>query len=246
MRSNGGRKLGSPGRRTPDSADSAFCVRGQLALEPPCLPGKRCAVLQESSAPRADEHAIWDTLRSRKPGSLRAMLEHFDVVVPSLPGYGAESLGIVSDPAAKSSRSWRCTELNFSLTADRDAKSQELLSLSGDPDGVALTALLTDPVGDLDAILRYGRAIRRDRDCAADRLLKLQRARAKLRQQKRRVGNGPLTSKRAYRSKGRVRTRPLLRSTTPIVPSSRGLESNDSIVLTKQSHYVASYLYDTF
>ena len=65
MRSNGGRKLGSPGRRTPDSADSAFCVRGQLALEPPCLPGKRYAVLQESSAPRADEHAIWDTLRSR-------------------------------------------------------------------------------------------------------------------------------------------------------------------------------------
>src|SRR2546430_6730509 len=34
----------SPGRRTPDSADSAFCVRGQLALEPPCLPGKRYAV----------------------------------------------------------------------------------------------------------------------------------------------------------------------------------------------------------
>jgi hypothetical protein len=27
MRSNGCRKLGSPGRRTPDSADSAFCVR---------------------------------------------------------------------------------------------------------------------------------------------------------------------------------------------------------------------------
>ena len=77
MRSNGGRKLGSPGRRTPDSADSAFCVRGQLALEPPCLPGKRYAVLQESSAPRADEHAIWDTLRSRKPGSLRAMPSQF-------------------------------------------------------------------------------------------------------------------------------------------------------------------------
>jgi hypothetical protein len=50
MRSNGGRKLGSPGRRTPDSADSAFCVRGQLALEPRCLPGKLYAVLQESSA----------------------------------------------------------------------------------------------------------------------------------------------------------------------------------------------------
>ena len=35
-------------------------------------------VLQESSAPRADEHAIWDTLRSRKPGSLRAMPSQFE------------------------------------------------------------------------------------------------------------------------------------------------------------------------
>ena len=34
--------------------------------------------LQESSAPRADEHAIWDTLRSRKPGSLRAMPSRFE------------------------------------------------------------------------------------------------------------------------------------------------------------------------
>jgi hypothetical protein len=29
-------------------------------------------------APRADEHAIWDTLRSRKPGSLRAMPSQFE------------------------------------------------------------------------------------------------------------------------------------------------------------------------
>src|ERR1700674_2381025 len=35
-------------------------------------------VVQESSAPRADEHAIWDTLRSRKPGSLRAMPNQFE------------------------------------------------------------------------------------------------------------------------------------------------------------------------
>jgi acetyl esterase/lipase len=34
--------------------------------------------LQESSAPRADEHAIWDTLRSRKPGSLQAMPSQFE------------------------------------------------------------------------------------------------------------------------------------------------------------------------
>lgn len=78
MRSNGGRKLDSPGRRTPDSSESAFCVRGQLALEPRCLPGKRYAVLQESSAPRADEHAISDTWRSRQPGSLRAMPSPFE------------------------------------------------------------------------------------------------------------------------------------------------------------------------
>jgi hypothetical protein len=39
---------------------------------------KRCGVWQESSAPRADEHAIWDTLRSRKPGSLRAMPSQFE------------------------------------------------------------------------------------------------------------------------------------------------------------------------
>ena len=42
-----------------------------------------------------------------------------------------------------------------------------------------MTAKLTDPLDDLDAILRYQRAIRRDRDNAADRLLQLQRARAK-------------------------------------------------------------------
>jgi hypothetical protein len=77
-RSNGGRKLDSPGRRTPDSSDSAFCVRGQLALEPRCLPGKRYTVLQESSAPRADEPAVSDTWRSRQPGSLRAMPSQFE------------------------------------------------------------------------------------------------------------------------------------------------------------------------
>jgi hypothetical protein len=78
MRSNSGRKLGLPGRRRLDSADSAFCARGQLTLEPPWLPGKRYAVLQKSSAPRADEHAIWDTLRSRKPGPRRAMPSQFE------------------------------------------------------------------------------------------------------------------------------------------------------------------------
>ncbi len=49
-----------------------------VGLEPARLPGKRYAVLQESSAPRGDEHAIWDTLRSRKPGSLRAMPSQFE------------------------------------------------------------------------------------------------------------------------------------------------------------------------
>jgi non-heme chloroperoxidase len=41
-------QLRALGRRTPDSVDSAFCVRGQLALELPCLPGKRHAVRQDS------------------------------------------------------------------------------------------------------------------------------------------------------------------------------------------------------
>jgi len=37
-----------------------------------------CSVLQESSAPRADEAAIWDTLRFRKPRSLRAVPRQFE------------------------------------------------------------------------------------------------------------------------------------------------------------------------
>jgi hypothetical protein len=35
-------------------------------------------VLQETSAPRADGYALWDTLRSRKPDSLRAMPSQFE------------------------------------------------------------------------------------------------------------------------------------------------------------------------
>jgi hypothetical protein len=51
--------------------------------------------------------------------------------------------------------------------------------------GVELTAKLTDPMGYLEIIIRYEHAIRRDRDNAADRLLKLQRARAKLKREHR-------------------------------------------------------------
>ena len=46
-------------------------------------------------------------------------------------------------------------------------------------------AKLTDPLGNLETIIRYQRAIRRDRDNAADRLLKLQRARGKLKREHR-------------------------------------------------------------
>ena len=96
---------------------------------------------------------------------------------------GTEKLGISSEHAAESSRGWRCKELRFSLTSEKDAKAENFY-IPGDPDGVELTAKLTDPVGDLETILRYQRAIRRDRDNAADRLLKLQRARAKMRERR--------------------------------------------------------------
>jgi hypothetical protein len=92
---------------------------------------------------------------------------------------GTQRLGILSFPGEENSRGWRCKELSFSLTKDKDSKPQNISSLSDDPGGVELTATLTDPVGDLDTILRYQRAIRRDRDNAIDRLLKLQRNRAK-------------------------------------------------------------------
>jgi hypothetical protein len=92
---------------------------------------------------------------------------------------GTQRLGILSFPGEENSRGWRCKELSFSLTKDKDSKPQNISSLSDDPGGVELTATLTDPVGDLDTILRYQRAIRKDRDNAIDRLLRLQRRRAK-------------------------------------------------------------------
>jgi hypothetical protein len=80
IRSNGDRELGSRSPRTRCGiarlqrfAFVASCPSNQFALS-----GKCYAVLQESSAPRADELAIWDTLRSRKPGSLRAMPSQFE------------------------------------------------------------------------------------------------------------------------------------------------------------------------
>ena len=95
---------------------------------------------------------------------------------------GTEKLGISSEHTAESSRGWRCKELRYSLTREKDSKAQSVFI--DDPDGVELTATLTDPVGDLDTILRYQRAIRRDRDNAADRLLELQRARAKMKERR--------------------------------------------------------------
>jgi hypothetical protein len=81
-----------------DPGDLWLSLEGQVTLFQMAIPegdrrcyskiGKtwiceHCAVLQESSAtessaPRADEHAIWDTLRSRKPGFLRAMPSQFE------------------------------------------------------------------------------------------------------------------------------------------------------------------------
>ena len=95
---------------------------------------------------------------------------------------GTEKLGISSEHAAEGSRGWRCNELRFSLTRERDTKAQS--SFIDDPDGVELTATLTDPVGDLNIVLRYQHAIRRDRDNAVDRLLKLQRVRARIKERR--------------------------------------------------------------
>ena len=91
---------------------------------------------------------------------------------------GTEKLGISSEQATEGSRGWRCEELRFSLTREKDTKAQS--SFIDDPDGVELAVTLSNPVGDLNTILRYQHSIRRDRDNAADRLLKLQRARAKI------------------------------------------------------------------
>jgi hypothetical protein len=76
MRSQGGRELGSrsPRTRWGIARLQRFAVRAlQFALSAKCY-----AVLPGSSAPRADEQAVWDTLRSREPGSLRAMPSQFE------------------------------------------------------------------------------------------------------------------------------------------------------------------------
>jgi hypothetical protein len=99
---------------------------------------------------------------------------------------GTRRLGILSFPGEESSRGWRCKGLSFSLT--KDSETESISSLSGDPSGVELAATLTDPVGDLDTILRYERAIRKDRDTAMDRLLRLQRRRAKAHRESRHKG----------------------------------------------------------
>jgi hypothetical protein len=91
---------------------------------------------------------------------------------------GTDKLGIVGEPDEENSRGLRCKELTFSLRSE-DSKIDKTYSISNDPHGVELKAKLTDPRGDLETILRYQGAIRRDRDNAMDRLLKLQRSRAK-------------------------------------------------------------------
>ena len=52
MRSNGGRKFGSRGRRLPEGADSAFCVLASWLWSQLALSGKRRAVTQDVSAIR--------------------------------------------------------------------------------------------------------------------------------------------------------------------------------------------------
>src|ERR1017187_2583909 len=71
----------------------ASCPSNQFALS-----GKCYAVLQESSAPRADEHAVWDTLRSRKPGFLRAMPSQFETSCAIWKGESRRTLSELFSP----------------------------------------------------------------------------------------------------------------------------------------------------
>ena len=98
---------------------------------------------------------------------------------------GTGKLGSLGESDAENRRDLRCKELTFSLRNEEDPKAEKVFSLSGNPSGVELTAKLTDPLGNLEIIIRYEHAIRRDRDNAADRLLKLRRARAKLKREHR-------------------------------------------------------------
>lgn len=92
---------------------------------------------------------------------------------------GTNKLGIFGEPAEENSRGLRCKELKFSLSNEECSEAEKVYRISGNTGGVELTAKLTDPAGDLETILRYQRAIRRDRDNAIDRLLRLQRSREK-------------------------------------------------------------------
>jgi hypothetical protein len=98
-------------------------------------------------------------------------------------------------PEVEGSRGWRCKELSLSFKNDTDSEhrshssmktpeqpppyGQKSDKLSGARGGVELSAKLADPLDDLDRILRYEKAIRKDRDNAIDRLLRLQKARAR-------------------------------------------------------------------
>ena len=98
-------------------------------------------------------------------------------------------------PKVEGSRGWRCKELSLSFKNDTDSEHRSHTSVgtpeqrprygqksdkfSGDRGGVELSAKLADPLDDLDRILRYEKAIRKDRDNAIDRLLRLQKARAR-------------------------------------------------------------------
>ncbi len=98
---------------------------------------------------------------------------------------GTGKLGILGEFDTENRPDLRCKELTFFLKNEDDPKAEKVFSLSGSPSGVELTAKLTDPLGNLETIIRYQRAIRGDRDNAADRLFKLQRARAKLKREDR-------------------------------------------------------------
>jgi len=124
------------------------------------------------------------------------MESHGEEIVHDALHAGSEKLGLSFLSAAHGARGLRCKELQLSLNNREELGKQSQLSgvtanlhhgvpvknnhASGDDKNTQLAARLTDSLDDLDIILRYQRAIRKDRDSAIDRFFFLKRQRGKL------------------------------------------------------------------
>jgi len=124
------------------------------------------------------------------------MESHGEEIVHDALHAGSEKLGLSFLSAAHGARGLRCKELQLSLNNREELGKQSHLSgatanprqgvpvkygnASGDDKSTQLAARLTDPLDDLDILLRYQRAIRKDRDNAIDQFFFLKRRRGKL------------------------------------------------------------------